>query len=345
MVARCVFVRTLFGTSATLLSLAFVYAEPQSAKVTVQPAAMTASAASDEHPDGKELFNREWLPNDPRSHGGDGLGPVFNDSSCVACHNQGGSGGGGPASKNIDIITAFVNPAQQLQQVQQQPAPKSITGLIVSSLIQAVASNHGTRILSQPSQNSDFTIDISTDSQDQANTPDQAPPTTESASNTQPAQAPASSNAQAQPTQNAPSATITATASAPNSSTVATAAAPSASNGATADSKPVDKLAEIRKQKAELAKIHPAFASARSVVLHRFSTNDKYEAWRNKLFGLDSFDDPFGGNLLNRPAVEVNATIQSGPQAATAGASLAEVSSAEIQVVSDVSSEQQMQQL
>ena len=55
---------------------------------------------------GYEIFNREWLPNDPRSHGGDGLGPVYNDSSCVACHNAGGSGGAGPVSKNIDILNA-----------------------------------------------------------------------------------------------------------------------------------------------------------------------------------------------------------------------------------------------
>lgn len=54
---------------------------------------------------GKELFMREWLPGDPRSHG-DGLGPVFNDSSCVACHNLGGPGGGGPIGKNVDILTA-----------------------------------------------------------------------------------------------------------------------------------------------------------------------------------------------------------------------------------------------
>jgi CxxC motif-containing protein (DUF1111 family) len=54
---------------------------------------------------GYEIFNREWLPNDARSHGGDGLGPVFNDSSCVACHNSGGSGGAGPVSKNIDLLT------------------------------------------------------------------------------------------------------------------------------------------------------------------------------------------------------------------------------------------------
>ena len=55
---------------------------------------------------GYEIFNREWLPDDPRSHGGDGLGPVYNDTSCVACHNAGGSGGAGPVSKNIDILSA-----------------------------------------------------------------------------------------------------------------------------------------------------------------------------------------------------------------------------------------------
>lgn len=60
--------------------------------------------------DGRELFLREWVPNDSRSHGGDGLGPLFNDSSCVACHNQGGTGGGGPRGKNVDILTAFSLP-------------------------------------------------------------------------------------------------------------------------------------------------------------------------------------------------------------------------------------------
>ena len=59
--------------------------------------------------EGRELFLREWTPGDPRSPHGDGLGPVFNDSSCVACHNAGGSGGGGPSSKNVDIVTAVFN--------------------------------------------------------------------------------------------------------------------------------------------------------------------------------------------------------------------------------------------
>jgi CxxC motif-containing protein (DUF1111 family) len=59
--------------------------------------------------EGRELFEREWLPGDARSHGGDGLGPVYNDSSCVACHNLGGPGGGGAGSKNVDIVTASPN--------------------------------------------------------------------------------------------------------------------------------------------------------------------------------------------------------------------------------------------
>lgn len=59
--------------------------------------------------DGRELFHRGWLPKDPRSPEGDGLGPMFNESSCVGCHNQGGPGGAGPASKNVDLLTAFIH--------------------------------------------------------------------------------------------------------------------------------------------------------------------------------------------------------------------------------------------
>ena len=55
---------------------------------------------------GEELFNREWTPNDPRCHGGDGLGPVYNESSCVACHGQGGPGGAGPSGMNVQLLSA-----------------------------------------------------------------------------------------------------------------------------------------------------------------------------------------------------------------------------------------------
>jgi CxxC motif-containing protein (DUF1111 family) len=55
---------------------------------------------------GRSLFLREWVPGRPSSPGGDGLGPVYNETSCVACHNQGGVGGGGPASRNVDLLAA-----------------------------------------------------------------------------------------------------------------------------------------------------------------------------------------------------------------------------------------------
>lgn len=79
--------------------------------------------------DGREIFAREWIPGDKRSHGGDGLGPMFNESSCVGCHNQGGIGGAGPASKNVDIVTAFHN-----RQQQQQVPPVSITAALFKSV-------------------------------------------------------------------------------------------------------------------------------------------------------------------------------------------------------------------
>jgi hypothetical protein len=57
-----------------------------------------ASAATKQA--GRELFTREWTANDPSAHG-DGLGPVFNARSCVACHYQGGVGGAGGRAQNI----------------------------------------------------------------------------------------------------------------------------------------------------------------------------------------------------------------------------------------------------
>ena len=50
--------------------------------------------------EGLALFEHEWSPRDPLAHG-DGLGPVFNASSCAACHFQGGVGGGGDNSHNV----------------------------------------------------------------------------------------------------------------------------------------------------------------------------------------------------------------------------------------------------
>jgi mono/diheme cytochrome c family protein len=49
---------------------------------------------------GLALFEHEWQVHDPIAKG-DGLGPVFNGRSCVACHFQGGVGGGGANQHNV----------------------------------------------------------------------------------------------------------------------------------------------------------------------------------------------------------------------------------------------------
>src|SRR5262245_18390456 len=54
---------------------------------------------------GEVLFKHDWKPNDPLSPQGDGLGPVFNATSCVACHNQAGLGGAGGLEHNVTVFT------------------------------------------------------------------------------------------------------------------------------------------------------------------------------------------------------------------------------------------------
>jgi hypothetical protein len=57
-------------------------------------------AWSGEKQRGSELFVHNWQPHDPQA-GGDGLGPVFNATSCAACHFQGGVGGAGADKGNV----------------------------------------------------------------------------------------------------------------------------------------------------------------------------------------------------------------------------------------------------
>src|SRR5579864_8664481 len=58
---------------------------------------------------GKELFTREWIAGDRRSHAGDGLGPVYNAQSCAACHRLGAIGGAGKNETNVSLVTVFVS--------------------------------------------------------------------------------------------------------------------------------------------------------------------------------------------------------------------------------------------
>jgi CxxC motif-containing protein (DUF1111 family) len=71
---------------------------------------------------GRDLFSHEWAPNDPKSHGGDGLGPVYNDTSCVACHSQGGQGGAGAYEKNVLLMTALLKPQVARAQAARHPS-------------------------------------------------------------------------------------------------------------------------------------------------------------------------------------------------------------------------------
>lgn len=58
-------------------------------------------AWSGEKQRGSELFSHVWTPGDSLA-GGDGLGPVFNASSCASCHYQGGLGGAGESKGNVN---------------------------------------------------------------------------------------------------------------------------------------------------------------------------------------------------------------------------------------------------
>ena len=61
---------------------------------------------------GEALFFKEWAANDPTSPQGDGLGPVFNETSCVACHGLGGPGGAGSENRNVLMLTATFTTGQ-----------------------------------------------------------------------------------------------------------------------------------------------------------------------------------------------------------------------------------------
>lgn len=96
--------------------------------------ACCAAPSEEQLAQGRELFLREWVVGDGRARGGDGLGPVFNDSSCVACHNAGGPGGGGPNSKNVDILTASHN-GFFTPQVVEMPRPVSFLDRTLEALL------------------------------------------------------------------------------------------------------------------------------------------------------------------------------------------------------------------
>jgi hypothetical protein len=87
-----------------------VIAAPRPADAPAPPRPEAAPArppGGEDRPSGRELFARRWLPQDPRCHGGDGLGPVYNATSCLECHGLGAPGGAGPAERNVEMATGM----------------------------------------------------------------------------------------------------------------------------------------------------------------------------------------------------------------------------------------------
>lgn len=278
------------------------FAEDQAAEKAPEAPAVAAV-------DGAEIFSREWLPNDPRSHGGDGLGPMFNDSSCVACHNQGGAGGAGPLSKNVDIITA-VNNRRMMQQFQQQratPTPRVpvLPGQPVAppTLPQQVFRAVFGDVPGQPTPQPSTTQPPTTLPQGPA--PGTLPPLTPQPQATfqfTPVQQQAGSfpitvvQQQAEqvlvPTQGVDVQFLPAPGAVPPQVVQAVP------QPAVAIGNAEERAEQLRKQqeqdRKELSKLHPGFAFSPSIVLHKDATVTGFEQVRSRLSGMHfgSFQQP-----------------------------------------------------
>jgi CxxC motif-containing protein (DUF1111 family) len=229
---------------------------------------------------GRGIFVREWVGGAGSRHGGDGLGPVFNDSSCVACHSLGGPGGAGPANKNAEILTAIPN---------GQGRFAFVSGTLVVGKSQLNNTDVALNFLRQGIVASSSNV-----------------PSTSAAGSAELVPIPPPTRAA---TQQAP----------PAKSKAEPERAPGESQQAKAD---IDRLAVIldssgvveepaarrtiietlphiqqvgspaRKPNInDLAQLHPAFRTTRSVTLHLFSTDPRYLAWRSRLLGAN---DPAG---------------------------------------------------
>jgi CxxC motif-containing protein (DUF1111 family) len=74
----------------------------------------------------RQLFEHKWVAGDSLSPEGDGLGPMHNANSCVACHHLGGMGGAGAAEENVELLS--VVPRRQDSSARKQSAILSKAG-------------------------------------------------------------------------------------------------------------------------------------------------------------------------------------------------------------------------
>jgi CxxC motif-containing protein (DUF1111 family) len=229
---------------------------------------------------GRGIFVREWVDGDGSRHGGDGLGPVFNDSSCVACHSLGGPGGAGPANKNAEILTAIPN---------AQGKFAFVSGTLVAGRSQLNNTEIAVNFLRQGivANSSNQPLTSAAGSAEQVSVTPPARAATKSAPPVKSEAEPKPAIAELQQAK----ADIERLAVKLDSSRVVEE--PDAFVSIVGSLENVQKVGSPRHKPNidDLAQLHPAFRRARSVTLHLFSTDPKYQAWRSRLLGAN---DPAG---------------------------------------------------
>jgi CxxC motif-containing protein (DUF1111 family) len=114
---------------------------------------------------GQDLFKHEWTKDDKLA-GGDGLGPVFNATSCQACHFQNGVGGSGGLSENVTVFTirptdpdlpvregvvhAMALPGYQETLAQVAPGLPEVSKLPLDQLVRITRPGHCVQAMSFP---------------------------------------------------------------------------------------------------------------------------------------------------------------------------------------------------
>ena len=88
--------------------------------LAVHMASSSSTVADDGVNLGRELFEHKWVPNDPLSPRGDGLGPMYNADSCVACHYLGAPGGAGSLEHNVELLS------REVPKASSSPRKKSV---------------------------------------------------------------------------------------------------------------------------------------------------------------------------------------------------------------------------
>lgn len=97
---------TQFGTPrGAIVSWGLIILLGTSTKALQAETPATLAAKYQQIVEGRKLFEHDWEADGPVNHTGDGLGPVYNDVSCVACHQLGGTGGAGPDEKNVELLS------------------------------------------------------------------------------------------------------------------------------------------------------------------------------------------------------------------------------------------------